>query len=240
MNRFRIGVLTPSSNTALEPLTTQILMSLPEVTAHFGRFRVTEIALSDKSQGQFDDSQILNAADLLTDANPSVLVWSGTSAGWLGFEKDRNLCQRITEQTGVPASTAILSLNELLMLRGVRRLGIVSPYTGDVQQRIIDQYASLGIEVVAEVHHNIVVNYDFAKLSSEQIREDLVKVAAAKPEAVVTYCTNLRAAQLADSFEAETGITLLDTVSTSVWGAMRELGLDASKIRGWGRLFQWS
>jgi maleate isomerase len=89
---IRIGVLTPSSNTALEPLTSSIVSVMPGVTTHFSRFRVTQIALSDQALGQFDDSKILSAAELLADANPDVITWSGTSAGWMGFDKDVLLC----------------------------------------------------------------------------------------------------------------------------------------------------
>lgn len=239
MENQRIGVLTPSSNTALEPLTSEIVKQASGLSAHFGRFRVTEISMAQKALGQFDDGNILEAADLLADAHPNVIVWSGTSAGWLGFEKDEQLCQRIEQRIGVPASTAILALNELIQIGGVRRLAIVSPYTADIQQRIIDQYQASGIEVVADVRHDISVNYDFALLDPEQITRDLKEVAKSKPQAVVTYCTNLRAAHLAQAFESETGVTLLDTVSTAVWGAMRKLDRDPSVIKGWGSLFNW-
>ena len=47
--RILLGMLTPSSNTVLEPVTTQMIAGLPEASAHFGRFRVTEIALSDQA-----------------------------------------------------------------------------------------------------------------------------------------------------------------------------------------------
>lgn len=239
MNAHRIGVLTPSSNSALEPLTSEIVMQLPRVSAHFGRFRVTEISMAQQAQGQFDDVNILEAAQMLADAHPDVIVWSGTSAGWLGFEKDKLLCQRIAEKVGVPASTAILALNELIEIGQIKRLAIVSPYTGDIQQRIIEQYENLGVEIVDNIRHDISVNYDFALLTPEQIFQDLKQVARAKPQAVVTYCTNLRAAQLAQAFESETDITLLDTVSTAIWGATRKLNLDPSVIKGWGRLFNW-
>ena len=43
--RTLLGVLTPSSNTVLEPLTSTILADLPDVTAHFGRLRVCEIGI---------------------------------------------------------------------------------------------------------------------------------------------------------------------------------------------------
>ncbi len=55
-------MLTPSSNTVLEPVTAAILAGLPEVSAHFGRFRVTEVALSGPALAQFDDTEILRAA----------------------------------------------------------------------------------------------------------------------------------------------------------------------------------
>lgn len=239
MEMLRMGVLTPSSNTALEPLTSEIVKQVDGLSAHFGRFRVTEISMAQKALGQFDDGNILQAAELLADAHPNVIVWSGTSAGWLGFDKDEQLCQRIEQRIGVPASTAILALNELIKIGGVSRLAIVSPYTADIQQRIIDQYQASGIEVVADVRHDISVNYDFALLAPEQIFRDLREVAKSKPQAVVTYCTNLRAAHLAQAFELETGITLLDTVSTAIWGAMRKLDRDPSVIKGWGSLFNW-
>jgi maleate isomerase len=58
----RLGVLTPSSNTALEPLTSAIAALVPGASAHFSRFQVTEIALDNRALGQFDDSKILAAA----------------------------------------------------------------------------------------------------------------------------------------------------------------------------------
>lgn len=237
--RPRLGVLTPSSNTALEPLTAA-LAAAAGCTAHFSRFRVTEIALSDQALGQFDDSKILAAAELLADAKVDVIGWSGTAAGWLGFDADRRLVERIRARTGIAATTAILALNELLRLRGVRRLALVSPYTADVQQRIVENYRTIGIEVVAERHLGIRVNHDFALVEPEHLRELMRDVARAQPQAIVTYCTNLRAAQLAAEVEAELRIPLLDTVSTTVWGQLRAIGADPSAIGGWGELFAWT
>lgn len=235
----RLGVLTPSSNTALEPLTSALAAAAPGCSAHFSRFRVTEISLSDAALGQFDDSKVLAAADLLADARVDVITWSGTSSGWLGFDYDRNLVQRIRERTGIVASTAVLALNELLALRRITRLALVTPYTADVQQRIVDNYARLGIEVVAERHLGICVNHDFALVEPADLRHMMREVAQARPQAITTFCTNLRAAQLAQSVEAELGIPLLDTVSTAVWGALRAAGADPGAIQGWGRLFEW-
>lgn len=236
---LRLGVLTPSSNTALEPLTSALAACIPGCSAHFSRFKVTEIALSAQALGQFDDGKILAAAELLADAKVDVIGWSGTSSGWLGFDADRRLVERIRERTGIAATTAVLALNELLALRNVKRLALVTPYTGDVQQKIVDNYRRIGIEVVAERHLGIRVNHDFAGVAPERLLALMREVATAEPEAITTFCTNLQAAPLAEAVEADLGIPLLDTVSTTVWGQLRAAGVDPAQVRGWGGMFGW-
>lgn len=240
MSTIRLGVLTPSSNTALEPLTTAIVSRLPNATVHFSRFKVTEISLGASSTAQFDDSKILAAADLLADAKVDVIGWSGTSSGWLGFERDHVLCERIQRHTGVPATTAVLSLNDLLGLRAVRKLGLVTPYTQDVQDRIIANYREIGITVTAERHLGISENHAFADVPPETLRQLVDEVCASRPDAVATFCTNLRAAPLAASVEQAHGIALLDTVSTTVWGMLRLAKTSTAGIAGWGEVFQWT
>jgi maleate isomerase len=235
--RKRIGVLTPSSNTALEPLTSAMVASLPGVTAHFARFAVTEISLSDASLRQFDDSRILEAARLLADARVDVIAWSGTSASWLGFDKDEALCRRISEATGIPATTSVLALNELLAAQGARTLGLVSPYVQDVQRRIVANYRDIGVEVVAERHLGISVNFEFGMVEPDTLRTLLRETAEARPAALTVMCTNLAAAQLAAELESELDIPIYDSVATVVWKALKTIGVDTRGVEGWGRLF---
>ena len=63
------------------------------------------------------------------------------------------------------------------------------------------------------------------------------QVAAAKPDAIVIFCTNLRGAPLAAELEAELGIPIYDTVSTAVWKSLLLCGEDPARITGWGSLF---
>src|ERR1700710_531216 len=136
-NRIRLGMLTPSSNTVLEPVSAAIVAGLPEVSVHFGRFKVTEIALSDQALKQFDETEILRAAELLANAKVDVTAWNGTSASWLGFDRDERLCERITAATGIAACTSVLAFREIFERTGVKRIGLVTPYTDDVQAKII-------------------------------------------------------------------------------------------------------
>ncbi len=236
--RIRLGILTPSSNTALEPITAAMLSALPHVSAHFARFTVTEIALSDAALGQFDASRILAAARQLADARVDVIGWSGTSSGWLGFERDQALCRHITEATGIPATTSVLALNEIFATTGVRRFGLVSPYIDSVQQRIVRNYERLGIECVAERHLGLQENFRFAEVPDPQLAIMMREAAFARPDAVAVFCTNLHAAHLVRPFEEATDIRAYDTVATVVWKCLRMLGVDTAPLSGWGRLFE--
>ena len=231
-------MLTPSSNTALEPVTQRMLAGLPEVSVHFSRFPVTEIALSPGALAQFDDTPILRAAELLAHAKVAVIAWNGTSSGWLGFEADHRLCRRITEATGIPATTSMLALNELLALQGVRSIAFVTPYLDAVQARIVANYRALGFEVRGERHLGLQDNFSFSEVTPEQLRAMVREVAAEKPDAVAVICTNLHAAPLAEALESELGIPVYDTIATAAWKALCVSSVDARRVVGWGCLFQ--
>ena len=235
--RVLLGMLTPSSNTVLEPVTSAMIAGLPEVSAHFGRFRVTEIALSRQALGQFDDGEILRAAELLAHARLHCIGWNGTSSGWLGFDADERLCARITQATGIAACTSVLALNEIFRLTGVKRFGLVSPYLDDVQSRIIENYARSGFECVAERHLRLQDNYSFSEVTADRIRAMAQEVAASRPQAITVFCTNLRGAPLAAELERELGIPVYDTIATVLWKSLRLCGVDTRHVAGWGRLF---
>ncbi len=240
---IRLGLLTPSSNTVLEPLSTAMAAELPGVTLHFSRFRVTEIALSDAALAQFDDAAVLQAAGLLADARVDAIAWSGTSASWLGFDADERLCRRIEAATGIPATSSVLALNEALRRTGVRRLGLVTPYRDDVQARIVANYAAIGVDCTAERHLRLQDNFSFAAVTEAQLERMAHEVAAHEPQAVAPQaiaivCTNLRAAALAPRLEAALRLPVYDSVATALWSGLRLAGADPAPITRWGSLFQ--
>lgn len=236
--RTLIGMLTPSSNTVLEPLTSMMLAELyPEVSAHFGRFEVTEISLEEHALRQFEIAPILEAARLLAHARLDVICWTGTSASWLGFDRDHDLCTALTRETGVPAATSILAFNELLERQGAGRIGLVTPYTDDVQERILANYRHAGYECVAEEHFRDRGNFSFSEYDERVIEASVRRVAEARPDAIGILCTNLRGARIAARVEHELGVPVYDSVSAAVWKALRMTGRDTTPLAPWGRLF---
>jgi maleate isomerase len=237
VGRVRLGMLTPSSNTMLEPVTQAMLAGLPEVTAHFARFPVTRIALSPDSLDQFDDAPILFAADLLAHAKVDTIAWNGTSASWMGFDSDERLCERITATSGIPARTTVLAYRALFRQLGIRRLGLVTPYTGDVQARIQANWGAAGVDCQAERHLGLDDNFSFAEVEPESIAQMIRAVAAEGCDAVAVVCTNMDGARIGAALEAELGLPVLDSVAVTLWSCLHAAGVDPRRVQGWGGLF---
>jgi len=236
-DRVLLGMLTPSSNTILEPVCAEMLRAMPGVTAHFSRFRVTAIALDAASLGQFDPAPMRAAAELLADARVRSICWNGTSASWMGLDTDRRLCAAITEATGIPATSSVLALVEICRRNAITRLGLVTPYTADVQARIAATLAEQGITVVADRRLDIADNFSFSLAADDTIAAMTRNVAAARPQAITVLCTNLRGALIAPALEAETGAMMLDSVSVALWDSLRLAGADPLRLAAYGRVF---
>nr|WP_236637930.1 aspartate/glutamate racemase family protein [Mangrovicoccus ximenensis] len=235
----RVGMLTPSSNTALEPYTSAMFAPFgEEASAHFGRFRVVEISMSEASQTQFTEAPILEAAERLAECHPRLICWNGTSAAWLGLDKDRALCAAIKARTGIAASSTMLAFDRAFRGLGVKRLGLVTPYLGEIQSLIQANYAAQGIETVSEARLEDKGNYSFATYPPAQVAGMIREVAKAKPDAIAVVCTNFRGAPVAEEIEAETGIPVLDSISVTAAHSMREMGLDPARVTGWGSVFR--
>ena len=233
----RLGMLTPSSNTMLEPVTYAMLAGVPGVSAHFSRFPVTEIALSPAALGQFDDSHILRAAELLAHAKVDVIAWNGTSASWIGFESDERLCERITAATGIPACTTVLAYRNIFRRLGVRRVGLVTPYTDDVQARIQRNWGASGFDCAAERHLGLADNFSFAEVTPDTIGGMIRAVVAEGCDAVAVVCTNMDGARIGAGLEAELGVPVLDSVAVTLWACLTAAGVDPASVQGWGRMF---
>jgi maleate isomerase len=235
---IRLGMLTPSSNTVLEPITTEMLSAHGGVSAHFSRFKVTEIALSQGALRQFDESGMLRAAELLADAKVDVIAWNGTSAAWLGFESDERLCERISASTGIKACTSVLAFRDVLTRTGVAQVGLVTPYTADVQARIAANWEASGFRCAAERYLGLSDNFAFAIVAESQVAGMVRDVAHQGCEAVAIVCTNTAGARVAPMLELEIGIPVYDSIAITVWASLRLAGGDPARLQNWGFLFQ--
>jgi len=236
----RLGVLTPSSNTVLEPQTVRLLEPLADrLTVHFSRFRVTAVADNPEAHGQFAVAAMLEAASLLADARVNAVLWSGTSGAWEGLDADRRLVTQIGASTGVPATTASLALLDAFRTLGAHSYGLVVPYVESIVAAIVSNFDAAGYVCTARSSESLTVNWDFAEVSAELIATRIREVARSAPDVVVIHCTNLRGSEVSQELEHELGIPVLDSVVVGLWGALQLLDIPVPTA-GFGRLAEVS
>src|SRR2546429_8703526 len=96
------------------------------------------------------DRHAMPAARDVGTARPDVLVFGCTSAGALrGNDADRELCDRMAAETGTQVISTIRSVRQALEGRGARRIGVITPYVDELNEKIRQSIESDGIEVAA-------------------------------------------------------------------------------------------
>ncbi len=234
----KIGMLTPSSNTVLEPICMEMFAQLENVTCHFARFEVTKISLEKDALDQFDFEPMLVAADMLAHADVDVIAWNGTSGGWLGFDVDRELCRKITERTGIPATTSMLAQIEVFKENNIKNIHLVTPYISEINQLISEMYEKYcGVQTVKEQGLAQTVNRSFSQVTDEKIEEMIQSVSVKPSDGISIVCTNFPAVTKVEYYEKKYGFVIYDTITTLIWQCLRMIDEDPSTIKGWGEIF---
>lgn len=232
----RVGHITPSSNTVLEPLTARMNLAFDgHVSHHFTRIGVRTIGLDTAAARQFGEDAFANAARLLNDADVHAILWNGTSGSWTGVTAEVELCDRLATETGVPVLTSTLALLEALAEHGLTRVGVAVPYTSDLTARIVAEYRAQGIEVVQTASMELSINREFAATGASELRTLIRRADHPCAQALMVVCTNLAAAPLVPELERELGKPIFDSVSTTFWKGLRMVGVTHS-VDGWGAL----
>ena len=232
----RIGMITPSSNTVVESVTTRVIGPyLDQWSVHYTRIAVKTISLERESLQQFTRATMLEAARLLADADVDVIAWNGTSASWTGFRDDEALCAAITAETGAAATSATLAQLRAFEALGTQRFGLAVPYVDEVRHAIVENYTAAGFPCLASAGLNVSRNHAFAEVPKPMIRDLIRRVDHPEAEAIAIVCTNFPGAYLVEELEGELGKPIFDSVLVVLWDALGLAGLDVP-IPGWGKL----
>ncbi len=234
----RIGMITPSSNTVVEPTTIAMTAQLyPHITTHYTRIEVKSISLEEHSLAHFNLDPMLRAATLLADAGMDAIAWNGTSGAWRGLDTDYELCEAITRETGVPATTSTLAQIESFKAYGVKNYALAVPYLESVTNAIIPTYEQAGFHCTSSAHLGICTNTEFAYVPDDTTRDLVRRSDSPDAQAISIICTNFPAGWLVEELEAVQGKPVFDSTVITVWQTLRMVGFD-EPIAGWGRLLR--
>lgn len=231
-----IGWITPSANTVVERVTLGIMRNFPDVSPHFSRTSV--VGATDPFPFTYDFDDMLLAARLLGDANLDVVAWNGSKGGSLDFALDHELVARVEALVGAKSTTSTLAIDRVFREDVVKRFALACPYVDSYRDRIVATFGRAGYDCVAARNAGLADNFSFSEVPADTIVGMLREVAKAKPQAIVTFCTNFPAAPLVAEMERELGVPIYDTVTMAVWGALKLVDVDTRRAAAWGGVFE--
>src|SRR5438105_15717209 len=238
--RGKFGVLAPSTNTAVQP---EFDAMRPwGITHHHSRLVIPDSKVTDDASFMTMMDNIRGALfpaleSVLTCDPDYVILGMSSETFWDGIEGSRRLQKKLekTAKRGVAMGSDACRAALRAYGRGIKRLGIITPYmpVGDRQVRRF--FSDCGYQVVNLLGLKCKSPVLIAHESKQTLRDAVVKVNRGKVDAIVQVGTNLAMAEVAASAEFwldEPGIAIN---TATYWYALREYGIK-DRIHGWGSL----
>jgi len=219
----RVGLLIPSSNTMME---VDFIRGLPSsCQLHTGRMYMEDT--TEEGEIRMLDEFALPAARDVGTARPDVIVFGCTSAGALrGNDYDAELCERITEIAGAPAVSTIASVRSAIVASGARRVGVITPYVAELNDKIKASIEADGVEVVKIAGLGMTENFAIARVPHDEIVDFAVRsLAGLKIDLAFASCTNFGAVQAIPAISERLGVPVVTSNQAVLAATIERLGL---------------
>lgn len=238
--RAKFGVISPSTNTVVEP--EFHAMSVPGVTAHNARIHIRDQHMVDDTGMENLLTQIRaeigGAVERVMTAEPDYMVM-GMSAEtfWGGVEGNRQFVKQIHDLSGLPVATGAEACERALQLYGAKRIGIVTPYQQVGDDNVVRFFSEIGFEVVNITGLKCPTAVSIAHVTEHELRDALVAVNGPDVDALVQCGTNLSMVRLADEAERWLDKPVIAINAATWWMALRDNGVD-DRLQGFGGLLR--
>ena len=238
--RAKFAVLAPSTNTSVQP---EFEAMKPwGVTHHHSRLIIPDVRVTD-------DRSFMKMMDLIRGAlfpaleaaltcRPDYVVL-GMSAEtfWDGLEGSRRLQRELNKvaKMGVCMGSDACQAALRAYGKGIRRLGVITPYMPIGDRQVRRFFNESGFEVVNLLALKCKSPVLIAHESKERLRDAIIQVNRGKVDAIVQVGTNLAMAEVAAMAEFWLGKPVIAINTATYWHALRAVGIP-DRLEGYGTL----
>jgi maleate isomerase len=232
IDRRHFGVLIPSTNTTVEIEYTRHLPATLQF--HVGRCgKGSSMPFSPSL-----DEDVIRQSKLLGDAKVEVITLAQTSASLFDDDYDATVKAQMSSNAGVPAVTSAEAIGEAVRTLGMKRIGIVTPYSVEVIQRAKRYFETkYRLQVVGMEGFGATDAYAIGKLDANIAFEGLRRVDTPEIEALVVPGGNFPTMPWIAEWERALGKPVITTNQATLWAALGVMKLN-DPLPGLGRLLQ--
>jgi maleate isomerase len=239
-HRAKFAVLAPSTNTSVQP---EFDAMRPwGVTNHHSRLIIPDLRVTgDRSFMVMMDAireALFPALEAALTCDPDYVVL-GMSAEtfWDGLRGSTALHRKLrkTARRGVAMGSDACRAALRAYGRGIRRLGVITPYMPAGDRQVRRFFTECGFEVVNLLGLKCRSPMRIAHVTKGELRDAILRVNRGKVDAVVQVGTNLAMAEVAAMAEFWLGKPVIAINTAIYWHALRQYGI-RDKVYGWGSL----
>ena len=240
-HRAKIGVILPSTNTAVEYDLQKI--QARGVTWHPSRFWVEAPKLSDNDAFLHFLERIraeipLSVRNVLTAKPTHMMIGMSAETFWGGVEGNEAFVSQLRAQIGdMGLSTGANACDEALKLFGARRISVLTPYqeVGDLQVR--RYFTEIGYDVQEVIGLKCPSATAIAEVPDSEVIEAVRALNTDHVDAIVQVGTNLSTLDLFPVLEKWLGKPCIPINAATAWHALRSCGVH-DQIDGLGLLLE--
>ncbi len=239
-HRMTFGVIAPSTNTSVQPEFDH--MRPHGVTNHHSRCIIPDTKVSDNKSfmvmlNNIRESVPAAIESVMTANVDHVVMGMSAETFWDGKEGQRKLQKKVDSIAGSRVIMGSDACQEALRAygRGIKRLGVITPYMPVGDQQVRRFFTDCGYEVVNLLGLKCTSPVLIGHVSQQELRDAILKVNRGKVDAVVQVGTNLAMGEVAAMAEFWLDKPVLAINTATYWYALRYYGIK-DQMQGWGRL----
>ena len=240
-HRAKIGVLVPSTNTAVEYDMQKV--NIPGVTWHPSRFWVESPNLdSDEAFLYFLDLirnvLALSIRDVLT-SNPShIMMGMSAETFWGGVEGNQQFLERVIEQIGdLGLTTGANACSDALEAFGAKSIAVLTPYQEVGDKQVHAYFSEIGYDVKRIIGLRCESATSIADTPEADVLAAVRELDGPDVDAIIQVGTNLSTVDLFPVLEKWLRKPCLPINVVTIWHALRANGVK-DKIDGMGWLME--
>ncbi|RWK46659.1 MAG: hypothetical protein EOR47_25245 [Mesorhizobium sp.] len=198
-----------------------IVLSTPNYTAGMG---VSELEFCKRAAAE----EILSAAARQLGNNGcSSIFWGCTSASFFGgLQYAQRQIRLLSENAGVPASSASMALLAALDVLGAKRVDVLAPYGLELTKLFVTFLSDAGVSV-GNIRRYSPRGRDYDSDCEAEL-ERLVSSTPFSDDPIVIPCTGLNSLQRVESFEKISSRLVITANQATLWHALALAGLTPS------------
>jgi maleate isomerase len=234
-SRASIGLIVLATDYTIEHEWRQVFAGIDGVALYQSRIH-NENMITPKTLRAMEP-RIIECARVITPDTPVDVIAYGCTSASMAIGEEQVFTNIRQAKPDAKCTTPITAAFAAFDAFDAKRIGVLTPYSADVNQIVADYIAARGYQVPVFGSFNVDRDTVVARITPQSIEQGVREIVRhAEVDAIFVSCTSVRLMQACAALENKLGIPLTSSNHAMAWHALRLAGIDDSLGR-FGSLF---